>query len=628
MIRKFPNYILIVLLSLILFSSAYALCSNFFVNPVYDFLVKLTAPEKASEEIVVVAIDDASINRIGRWPWRRTVYTDIFEFLENKANAKVIAFDSVLTSYGYKEDDDTFFNRFSRLKKVIPGMFFSREEGHFSGKKGGDEEKFSVKVRDLRSEKTKETSKYMDASFSLKEIMAFSEKMGSVLSSPDSDGVIRRVEHVFYYKDKYYPSLALAVFQVLYPDTVFELNETNLKGISDEKQFSIPIITGKKGSFSYLKWYKTPYKTISAWKIIENHVNPEFFKDKIVVLGATSTAIKDIKTTPMGFDYPGVYIQATAIDNLINSNFMRKLSWIQECLILFLSILIGVLAIIFLPPLYSSISLTFLAVGYFYACLFWMYPNGFALDAVTPIVFLACTMLIGYGYEYFLEYTQKNKTRTLMEKYVSKEIMTEILKDTENVDFKGKREDISILFADIRNFTHISETIPPEEVTKLLNEYFNELIPVIFKHKGTVNKFIGDAVMVIFGAPIADANHAENAVKCALDMINTVNSLSLQWLLTENKPSINIGIGISSGEAFVGNVGAVERFEYTAIGNTVNVANRLESFNKLYKTSILISEDTYERVKDRVKVKEIDSVSVTQDSEPLKIYELKALKNG
>ena len=286
----------------------------------------------------------------------------------------------------------------------------------------------------------------------------------------------------------------------------------------------------------------------------------------------------------------------------------------------------GLLAIFYLPPLYSSVLLTFLAVGYFYACMFFAYPNNFAPDPVTPVIFIVCAMLIGYGYEYFIEDVYKRKARDLMAKYVSKDIMEEVLKDPDRIKLDGKRADITVSFIDIRNFTHMSEVMPPEKVSELLNEYFSDLIPVIFKYNGTVNKFIGDAVMIIFGAPVENADHPENAVKCALEILEKVKELRVKWVLEDDKPDINIGIGISSGEAFVGNIGSDERFEYSAIGSTVNIANRLESFNKIYKTSILISEKTYEQVKDIIVAKEVDSVCVTQDSEPIKIFELKALK--
>jgi len=195
-----------------------------------------------------------------------------------------------------------------------------------------------------------------------------------------------------------------------------------------------------------------------------------------------------------------------------------------------------------------------------------------------------------------------------------------------NSKLGGKCSDISILFVDIRNFTSICDVLEPKEVSFLLNEYFSEIIPVIFNYKGSVNKFIGDELMVIFGAPVENQNHPKLAVKCAIKIFNKTNELQKKWQ-KEEKPLIDIGIGISSGIAFVGNIGSEERHEYSAIGNTVNTANRLESFNKLYKTNILISEQTYERVKDIIEADEVDSVCITQNSEPIKIYEVKSLIN-
>lgn len=187
-----------------------------------------------------------------------------------------------------------------------------------------------------------------------------------------------------------------------------------------------------------------------------------------------------------------------------------------------------------------------------------------------------------------------------------------------NFKRKGKLIDLSVLFVDIRNFTSISDILNPEEVSRFLNEYFEEIIPTIYKNKGIVNKFIGDELLVVFGAPKENPKHAEYAVKCALEIIEKIK---------KNKSDIEIGIGVSTGIAFVGNIGSAQRYEYSTVGNTVNTASRLESFNKLYKTNILISEDTYQRVKSIIEAEEVDSVCIAENSEPIKIYELKSLKN-
>lgn len=642
------KYLILGMFSLVVFSSAWFFCTNFLVNPVYDFLIRKTSPAKASQDIVVVAIDDQSISKIGRWPWKRTYYADMFEYLENIAGAKAIVFDSVLVSYGDKADDKEFFERLSSLDKVILGMFFSKSKGHFYNENEDEMKKFfahhfSANVTDKRSSlELQAVSNYSESSYALPEVAKASNSFGSVLSHPDEDGIIRKIEHIFLHSGTFYPSLAIAVIQKFDSNAEFKLYKNFLNVKTEEKNYNIPVYSDKDGSFSYLRWYKPanknesyPYKTVSAWKIIESYkvgntdksfplpVDTALFKDKIVVIGATSTAIKDIKSTPMQFDYPGVYIQATTIDNVLHNDFIVKPPHLQELLILFFCIAVGFAAIAYLQPVYSAILLTIFTVGYFYVCLFYAYPGSYAPDPITPVVFIACTMLIGYGYKYFVEDARKRKTRDLIARYVSKDIMEEILRDPEKVKLDGKRSNISVLFIDIRNFTHISETMPPERVSEILNEYFSELIPVIFAHNGTVNKFIGDAIMAVFGAPVENEEHPTNAVKCALALYEKVKELRVKWVLEQDKPDITIGIGISSGEAFVGNVGSDERFEYSVIGNTVNVANRLENFNKIYKTSILISEATYNRVEDIVVAEEIDSVSVTVDSEPIKIFKLK-----
>jgi len=241
------------------------------------------------------------------------------------------------------------------------------------------------------------------------------------------------------------------------------------------------------------------------------------------------------------------------------------------------------------------------------------------------LIFIFCSTLIGYSCSYFIELWKKQKIKKLLAKYISKDILDLILSDAESSKLGGKRADVSILFADIRNFTSISDNLEPEEVSSLLNEYFGEMIPIIFKNNGTVNKFVGDALLIIFGAPVKHEEHPKMAVKCAVEMVKKVKELQKKWQ-AENKALIDIGIGISSGIAFVGNIGSKERQEYSAIGNTVNTANRLESFNKLYKTNILICEHTHERVKDIIEAKEIDSVCIARNSEPIKIYEVKTLK--
>ena len=177
------------------------------------------------------------------------------------------------------------------------------------------------------------------------------------------------------------------------------------------------------------------------------------------------------------------------------------------------------------------------------------------------------------------------------------------------------------MFADIRGFTSLSESHKAEEVSQLLNEYFTELEPIITKYNGVINKFIGDAVLVVFGDPTQDKLHAKNAVKCAYELRKKVKQIKQRWL-EEGKPKIDIGIGINTGEAFIGNVGTKNRFEYTVIGDTVNIASRIEDYNKIYKTHILISENTYNKISQIVDVIKIREVSIKGKSKKINIYEV------
>lgn len=217
---------------------------------------------------------------------------------------------------------------------------------------------------------------------------------------------------------------------------------------------------------------------------------------------------------------------------------------------------------------------------------------------------------------------QKNsKIEKLLGKYISKDIKNKILKNTEDVELGGKKAEITIMFADIRGFTSLSETHSAEEVSKLLNEYFTEIEPVITKYNGVINKFIGDAVLVIFGDPVQDKQHAKNAVLCAYELNKKVKRIQEQWI-NNGKPKIDIGIGINTGEAFVGNVGTVNRFEYTVIGDAVNIASRIEDYNKIYKTHILISQNTYSKISQFVDVIKIREVSIKGKAKKINIYEV------
>ncbi len=234
--------------------------------------------------------------------------------------------------------------------------------------------------------------------------------------------------------------------------------------------------------------------------------------------------------------------------------------------------------------------------------------------------------IFAYTNKFVIENRNKEKVKNAMGKYMSQDVMKRIVQNIDNLGLGGKKSTVTVLFSDIRGFTSMSENNSDIKniqrgYSEILNEYFSEMEPIITKYNGIINKFIGDAVMAIFGEPIQDKNHPENAVRCACEMLDKVKELQKKWT-KEGKPKIEIGIGVNTGEVFVGNIGSVNRMEYTVIGDTVNLASRLESYNKVYKTKLLISSTTYEYVKGITDIIKISDVQIRGKANKMDIYEV------
>lgn len=295
--------------------------------------------------------------------------------------------------------------------------------------------------------------------------------------------------------------------------------------------------------------------------------------------------------------------------------------------IVILTVFILVLLLICTLPIPVALMCTSLVMFLYFIFTFIMYNNRIGIGLIMPEVFMLIAIGFGYSYRYLVEGRKKEKIQSAMGKYISKDVMQNVVSNIDSVKLGGKRACVTVLFADIRGFTSISEQLSAEEVTNILNEYFSALVPIIEKHNGILNKFMGDAVLAVFGEPIKNENHATDAVKCADEMLKKVKQLQAKWL-DEGKPKIDIGIGISTGEAFVGNIGSEERLEYTVIGDTVNTASRIENYNKVYKTKFLISEETFLRVQKYVDVIKIREVSIRGKAKKINIYEVLRILPG
>lgn len=620
---------------------------NFWENPIYDMIINSTsAIKEGSKDISLIVIDNKSLDTY-RWPWARSLYGEIFEYLNKYTNAKVVIFDSVLSNLDKErpaESDNYFFETVKKSDNFIGGYMAQRTE--YEDINSGSQydkdfnQKFAIDITDKRTKNNSRFSNYNSLTMFPKPYFDAQKYAGSVnLGTNAIDGVLRESTDLIGYNDNYYPSLALRAY--LLANNTDKITLTNKYIIVNKTGLKIPAFQ-KKGDIRHkIKFYKlhenSEYSHInySAIDIINSNrllnngqkplINPSEFNNKIVLVGANALGVEDALETSISLKHPGVDIQATILNNFIDNEYLVKLAnWQNISIIILLSIITFVI-IRFLAFIPSLITLIGIAILYFIFCII-CFKNNLIPYVITPLAVQLSTMIFGYSYRFILEGRNKEKIKNAMGKYLSQDIMKNVVQNIDDIKLGGKKANVTVLFADIRGFTSMSEKMSAEEVSVILNEYFSEIEPIITKYNGVINKFIGDAVMAIFGEPIQDINHPQNAVKCACEMLKKVDQLQEKWLF-EGKPKIEIGIGINTGEAFVGNIGSEKRLEYTVIGDMVNLASRIESYNKVYKTNMLISSSTYSYVSEIVDVIKIADVTIRGKAKKMDIYEVLRLSD-
>ena len=623
----------------------------------YDFMIKHFLTKRmpfdtqkqiyGSDDIVLVVIDAKTVERY-RWPWKREAYCPIFNYL-NYSKPKIIIHDAIITTLDKEnpDSDKKFFNTVKNTDNLIVGFMprFQSWENPQDGERIDKifEQKFGLKVIDNTSVTPDLYESFMAFP---QEYLKVVKNVGSVSMLPGFingnvsdwavDEIYRTHEYIFQYKDTHYPSFALKTYLMLNNNPQIVL--TNKKLSFPDKNYDI----GQTKTYyqtvtpmRYYNLYNTGYshKSYSALDIIDSYnavkvgrkptISPDTFKDKIVLIGANvpaGTGLNDNKNTPISVNHPGVDIQATAIDNIIHNDFLKVIPQSINFIITLFCMLI-LYGLIRACSLFKSV-LSMVLISLIYLIISGIcFYFGVVINVLTPIVMFVLTTILAYTHKFISENRSKEKVKFAMGKYMSQDVMQRVVQDIDNLGLGGKKAVVTVLFSDIRGFTSMSEQMPAQQVSEILNEYFTEMEPIITQYNGIINKFIGDAVMAVFGEPIQDDNHSQNAVKCAYAMLKRVKELREKWE-NEGKPKIEIGIGINTGEVFVGNIGSINRMEYTVIGDTVNLASRLESYNKVYKTKILISQSTYNEVKNIVDVIKIPEVQIRGKANKIDIYEV------
>jgi adenylate cyclase len=541
-----------------------------------DALYKQKEPLK---NLIIVAIDDTSLQEVGRWPWPRERF---IELLPKLSDSEVIGIDIAFFENYNTKIDTQLGDEIAKLGNVIlPVEYAKFEQG-----------------------------KGTEILETIEPIKKNAAGIGFVNIFSDSDGIARALPLQISGDEskeiKSYDGFTLAIYK--------QLLSRNLSYEEKSNRFLINFV-GKPGSF----------KTISFVDVLNNNYEESLFENAIVLIGATSPDLHDdyFVPTSSGKSMSGIELHANALQTMITKQFLQNESNF--------AIIITILAVSFIIGLLLwKLRLSIAAIGALILILAYaliaiiMFNKGIIANLFYPPLSIIITYVSTIGIYYVLAEKGRKQVLHLFGKYVSKEVVNEIMKNAKEgiTQLKGTEREVTILFADIRGFTPVSERLKPKEVVTMLNTYLGEMTNVVFKYRGTLDKFIGDCVMAIFNAPVEQQNSALLAVKAALEMqdkIKRVHSVHGKKI-----PIMHAGIGINTGQAIIGNIGTKDRMEYTAIGDNVNLASRLCSFAK--GGQIVISQQTYNLVKDKIVSKKLGEIKVKGKSKPLAVYEVVRLK--
>jgi adenylate cyclase len=616
---------LIVAVTLSIMHFAHARFFDVLEEKTLDLRFTLRGKIAPGPETVIAAIDEKSINKLGRFPWPRSVWGRVVDRLTEEG-AKVIAFDVFFSEQENVESDDLFRDAIRRSGRVLLPVVFDFE-GRFK------ESGFTDKKLDVMTPSAYAVIKHTDDPFAplqakmvLPTLYRFSsaaEAMAHINMISDDDGTLRWEILAIEYQGDFYPPIGLQAVR-LYRGLGPESMALDFQGNVRLGDTVIP--TDEHGRM--LINYRGPNRTFPLYSIsdiLDRNLPPGTFKDKIVLIGATAIGIFDLRVTPFSTNMAGIEKHASVVDNILRGDFIRRSDTAVVLLIFVFAIALGLT----LPRLGAKAGVAlFLALfGGYLAFVYYLFAaQGIWFNLVYP----ASALFFGYtsqtAYRFFMEERRARDIRKMFSSYVSKRIVDELIRDPSKAKLGGDRKEISVLFSDIRGFTSFSEKHQPEEVVSQLNEYLGAMTNIVFEYEGTLDKFVGDAIMALWGAPVGQPDHAERACRCAIAMIEKLKELQGKWA-AEGKYVIDIGIGINTGDMVVGNMGAPgKKMDYTVIGDNVNLGARLESLTRQYNNHIIISEYTYAQVENIVEAKELGSVTVKGKQLPVVIYDLTGLK--
>ncbi|MCO5143092.1 MAG: adenylate/guanylate cyclase domain-containing protein [Oligoflexia bacterium] len=639
----------------------------------YDLHMRRQQESKPHPDVLIVDISEKSIREIGQFPFSRRVYGEFIERM-NEYSASSVAFDltfpeaeggealTVLRQIQNETKDNSAVNNIIEQKileksgdyylakalketkvPIILGATFSDLVGEDAFSKVLSNADNSLKkeieqsiglvnksslrrvqVSDMAAIPDMETHFPVFPHLELLRAGNKNVKTGFFIAAPDDDSVIRRPPSVISYKGNILGSLAVwSAANYLGSNPELNGEDGSLK-IRYEKngQYTYTPLTPYGSSYAryYGKERTFPYVEFSD--VLSRRVDPKTFHNKVILLGVTASGLKDIRANPFSKDFPGVEVHATIISNILKNEFLEKdhrFYFIGYAFVLFASAIVGA-AVFFLQPAWSIPVALLVIAAIQYLCQYF-FDRGIVVPSIIPSISAISVMFFGTLVRYFSEAKEKKVIRNAFSRYVSNDVINEILKDHSKLRLGGQKKVLTVMFCDLVGFTKLSERMDATFLTQLLNEYFTRMTAIVLANGGTLDKYMGDAIMSFWGAPLDIPNHAHLACKAATEMVAELEKINREWK-EKHGIEIDLRIGIHTGEMSVGNLGSEQVFSYTVLGDNVNLASRLEGVNNVYKTRVLISEETQNCLENKFITRHMDCVQVKGKEESINIYEL------
>lgn len=608
-------------------------------NATYDWRLRFNArAADARTDIVIVDINDSSLATVepvfGRWPWPRAVHAYLIDYLK-RAGARVIAYDVLFlepdsrgafmmgdTPMSGTASDAQLAASIARAGNVVL-LSDATYDGLASGADAAELLPSSLPGQTWTGEgyRGRPALRLPNALFA-DNVAAVGHN--ALIQDERDRGTVRSFEPFLEFNGRFsVPSLGVAAALLA--------SGKNGDGIPRDGTRMLLNYHGP-----YAGTNGTPlYPTISAFDVLLSEeqaasgqtpaIDPSVFRDKVVFVGVSAAGLHDVVVTPFNNSgsTPGVFLHAAQADDVMSGRFLRRAPvWSLVALTIAMGLVTGIVALSF--AVWPALLTTLVSAGVYVVLVTVAFGRGWWIDAAAPLAATAIAAFAGLNWNYFVEGRDKRRVKKLFGRYVSKSVFDQLEANPSLAELGGSRREMSVLFSDIRGFTSASERTDPEAVVAQLNEYFSEMVRVLHAHHGTLDKFVGDLVMGLFGAPVHDPQHADHAVEAAKEMVKALKGLNARWA-ERGLPAFEIGIGINSGEMIAGNIGSDTIMSYTVIGDAVNLASRLESLNKDFGTSIIISDATRQRLTRSMDMQPLGEVTVKGRAQKVAVFAVSCL---